>query len=340
MALITLGDAKTDLSIRTVAGVAPSSVEFVQRINGAVRQLTRRGNWWGTVQTMNACIYDGCVVWPRYVETVLAVNLSHHRVNLFNHWYEFIAWNDSHRHLYQCHKRGESVGIADGVVPVYRNLPTDGTAYKLEVYLDNLKDIGKTITIYGFDQYGQVIRTTWPDQSIREGLVLSIGSNVNGALTPYTITANPIQRITRIMKDVTVGNVRLYAQDASGNLTDLAVYAPTETNPAYVRTKLPRPILCNCATGQIEALVKLAFIPVVNDSDLILIENLDALRDMLQAITYKEAGDIKNSAAYEMSAIHELNSQLRDRFPDEQVSFAIRAFGTSEPSRAGIGRII
>jgi hypothetical protein len=338
MSLITLGDAKTDLSIRTVAGVAASSTEFPMRINGAVRQLMRRGNWWGTVQSLRACVYDGCVVWPRQVATVLAVRSCGQAVNLFNHWYEFIAWDESHRHLYQCHKRGDSIGINDGTVPVYRNIPTDGGTYLVAAYLDNMADVGKKITVYGLDGNVQVIRTTWPDQTVREGVVLSLGS-IGGIYSPVVTTPTPVMRVARVMKDVTAGNVRLYAQDTSGNLTDLALYTPTETNPVYVRTRLPNPIACTCATGQIEALVKMAFIPVVNDSDLILIDNLDALRDMLQSITYKESGDIKSATAYEMSAIHELNSQMRDRFPDEQVSFNIRAFGTAEPRRAGIGRV-
>ena len=89
----------------------------------------------------------------------------------------------------------------------------------------------------------------------------------------------------------------------------------------------------SCAFKRITALVKLAFVPVVNPNDLVLIENEDALCHMIQSIRYREAGNAGAATQFELDAFRELNYQLRDRFPIEQLTIDFRPFGTADLNR-------
>jgi hypothetical protein len=88
------------------------------------------------------------------------------------------------------------------------------------------------------------------------------------------------------------------------------------------------------------ALVKLKFIPVVADTDLVMIPNLSALALFLKGMRFAEAGDRQNALLYQADAVKELNLQLADISPDEQTPIRISPFGTADPWRAGIGRIL
>ena len=79
--------------------------------------------------------------------------------------------------------------------------------------------------------------------------------------------------------------------------------------------------------------------PVVNPDDLVLIENEDAIRDMVMAIKQKEAGELQEAAASEANAFRELNYQMRDRFPIEQFTIDFRPFGNASLNRVTGGFI-
>ena len=342
MPLFTLGDAKNSRAINAVAGASPSSPLFTQRLNDATRQLMRRGNWWGTVQPLAGCSYDGFIVWPRCVSAVLAMNVRHNPMTLANHWFQFMQWDGSADHLYREYKRHLSpwVSDSDGTLPGYRQIPP-GMALWIRFYVDNPTDITKTVTVYGLDANGQTVFSQWPDGSTREGLVLQLGSNVNGAITPYVQTPFAFQKLTRVLKDVTLGPVRGYFVDSNGIHMDMAVYAPQEKSPDYPRSRIRgfRPGACGLV--QIQALVKLGFVPVVNNSDVVGIENEDALAYMIKSQSYAEAGSVQQKAAFEMLAFRELNYQMKERFPDEQFNIRFRPFGSDSlnSSRVNISMI-
>lgn len=192
-------------------------------------------------------------------------------------------------------------------------------------------DIGKTVTIFGEDENGMPLRTNNGDGTWSDGLVISIAA-------PYGSTSTLVRRINRVVKDETQGDIRLYAYNADQNLLyDLAVYQPSETNPNYARYQLQA--ASNKQPCGILALVKLAFIPVKNDNDLVLIGNLRALKFAIQSVRASEAKDEANATELEMKAVHELNLELRNDNPDSQIPINLKSFGTAHPSRHGIGRI-
>jgi hypothetical protein len=331
--LLTFKDFKAGPA-RRCTGVGSGTRDFRDYLNDATRQLMRRGNWWGTVQPMRGCVYDGCVVWPRQVAAVLAMNVCDRAVGLANHWFRFLPWDNGWNAA--CSRlgygyRANGIADSDGTLPVFRQIP-DGYNLFVMFFIENPNDVGKTVTLYGVDINGQTIRTKRPDGTVQDGVVLTLAS-------PHVITPFAIRRVDRILKDVTQGNVRAYMSDANGVLMDMGFYQPSETSPDYVRTRIPQ-WRRGCGVTEFTALVKLAFIPVKHDDDQVLIENEDALVNMILSIRNKEQQNVTAAMQFETLAFRELNYEMRTRFPDEQFNMNFKPFGRDTLARQRIGRMI
>lgn len=318
--LATLAQAKTS-SIRNIAGCCPDSSQFRQLINDATRRLMRRGDWQGTIVPIHVCAKNGCVTFPRYVDQVRAVNRCSVPMPVTGLWYRFLDHGD-----YLCCLTANTppLGLsAYGTMPTYNSVFGDGRF--IRAYPDCKADVDaeKTITIFGVDNSDMPLRTNNGDGTYSEGWTLTLA-------LPYVSTTDYVRRIDRVLKDTTQCNVRLFAYDATLDaLEDLAVYEPSETNPQYQRYTLQ----VGCCTGtacgdskSIVALVKLRFIEALADTDLVLIENLDALKLMVQAIKCEEQGERAKAREHEMDAIRELNLDLANAVPEAQVSVRDQVF--------------
>ena len=342
MSLTTLADLQSNNErLLQVASSCGNSTEFISLVNKATRMLLKRGNFYGTVQPIVCAAYGNTVTWPNYVGSILAMNVCGRHVDLYNHWYKFMPY-DEHRHrewawAYEqagrVYQHGELRADFNATSPVFNQLDPL-YPMPLRIYIDNPTDAGKTITILGKDANGQIINTLRQDGTWQDGLVVTLAY-------PFTDTPVSFQIVTRVVKPVTNGVVRGFAIDTANSvLRDLAYYRPTDTNPDYVVSHLQGRKHCPSAPYRVEALVKLQFVPVSNPQDLVLIEDADALTDMVSAIKLKEAGEIDEGQKYELSAIRELNYGLRNKYPIEQFNVSFRPFGNARPERQNIGTMI
>jgi hypothetical protein len=303
--------------VADVAGVDPAGSDFISMVNEATDRLMRRGNWFGTVQPMIGCSYDNCVVWPRRVTAVLALNTRCRYNQPANRWYQFMDWNQSEHYggLYlNWRGRGRAfVANFDGNLPVFNPIPC-GIPMSVRFYVDSQTDVGKNIVIYGRDNNNQALWGQRSDGTIQNGLQLTLQM-------PYVQSPVPLTAIDRVYKDVTDARVRGYRVDSNGFLYDMALYEPSEQSPDYIRSRVGH------NAGTITALVKLAFVPVQFPDDLVLIENIEALSDMVFSIRKKESGNLADAMALEKTAIRSLNYEMRQRYPDEQFIVRFEPFG-------------
>lgn len=336
--MLTLREAKASRRIKNVAGVCHDSTQFVDLLNDATRMLMNRGSWWGTVQSLSSCIYNACIVWPRYVGTVLAVNTCNRSMPMWNHWYNFMPLEMEAVNRWLSCGRGTVGIVEDGTSSIFQQIRCGETHY-IRAYIERTADVGKTITIFGIDSNGQEVRTTWADGIYREGEVLTLAK-------PYISTSRQYQQVTRVVKEATDGPVRLYQYDATNDLLlDMAMYDPSETNPAFIVSKIVGVNSCSCTTGcsglkRISALVKLKHVPAVHDDDLLGIENVDAIAMMMQALNLGDQYDIKTKQAMELDAVRELNLELSQRLPIKQIPVNVMPFGTALPINHGIGAMM
>ena len=261
------------------------------------------------MQPMSLSVSSNTIICPREVEAILAVRDGRSLFQVQNIWYQYVSWDMMTLAMAQQCSRQNQIAYMDGTTPVTNQITYSSPMYIRATSSIPASDASKAITVFGVDGSGNAVQSTI-------ALAAPFGSSV------------PVQfaRVDRVVKDITAGYVTLHQDDNAGNLLPLSVYQPSETTPDYIIMRFGSQTTYNSVT----ALVKLAFIPAYNDTDKVLIENQDALRDMVLSIRKKEAGDLQSAAALETMAHRELNREMRNRFPDEQTIVSVKPFGTKE----------
>lgn len=318
MSLLTLAEVKAGPVGRS-CGIATTSDNFVSIVNDAVRQLMERGAWYGSIQPMLLTVNsDGTVICPRELATILAISPTacpgQFPIKNANLWYQYLPWSEPRIDwLARCRGAGFNHRVAEsiGYVVVTNQFTTPNY---IRVSSSSASDVGKTISFFGVDENGQPCSST-----------LTIG-------VPYaTSFPQKFGRVDRVVKDLTTGYVTCQQDDNNGFVSPLSVYQPSEVSPQYVKVRLL--FFLGCLPPTIDVLARLSFVPALNDTDLVLVESQDAIRDMVLSIRKKEAGDLVSAAALERSAMSELNHQMRTRFPDEQFQVNFLPFGTNDSLR-------
>jgi hypothetical protein len=337
----TLGELKQS-RIKEIAQSCSTSDDFKSLINEATERLMSRGDWVGSLVPIQVCLTrDSCVVWPRYTGQVRRINYCGQHIKTRNEWFDFVG-PEQYCGWYHQWGWGNQMGwgqfynrnlVSLGFSCTFQDIPLDKNCL-IRVYPLCQADVGKTITIFGVDTNGQPLMTkdaTTGEWS--EGLTLTLS-------LPFVSTSIYVRQITRVIREQTNKNTPMYAYDAADDtLFQLANYEPSETNPQYVKDRLN--LGCyrgNCDLRSIVALVKLRFIPVQVDTDLVLINSIAALKLAVQAIKFEEASEDERAFSKWTAAIHELNIQLENDFPME-VSTAIDT-GFSPVESFGRQRVI
>jgi hypothetical protein len=150
---------------------------------------------------------------------------------------------------------------------------------------------------------------------------------------PWVASKDLVTHIDAITRQATDGMAYLYEFDPAANtLRDLAAFEPNDTNPRIRRSIIRnRPHNCGSPDANgihwttVEALIKLEFVPVVNGRDFLMIDNLDALTFMVQALKQEEANDKQSSEASITEAIREMNFELRDKNSDGQIPVRVQS---------------
>jgi hypothetical protein len=298
------------------------SDEFLDLVNDSTRELMNRGNFWGTVKRATFCAYNNCIVYPRYVGTVLALNRCGRSIPPKNYWYGFDdvlpddvrAWNSFGPGL-----GWGNLGWGNGALAaadmtntsVFNQIPCLNDRY-LEFYPTAQADVGKKITIFGIDGYGQTIRTARADGTILDGVELTLA-------IPFVRTPMLVRFVERVLKDPTVRQIVGYQFDGQ-NRFNLAQYAASETNPTYRTQQVVTGCShvntnCGCGPFQYKALIKLEFIPAETEEDLVLIDNVDALALAVQSIKTSDSYGSGDSETLMLRAVHEMNLQLQNKLP-------------------------
>ena len=327
-----LNDAQNNVGIRNIAGVSVTSPDFIALVNDAQRRLMKRGDFMGLI-TEGIFVFQGdYVVWPKYVGTIIGARSGHRRgIQVQNQWYSFTgSW---HRHHHGWH--GDLVLEDKGYVPIFQPISGGGNGQQLYYHVARSEDVNKSITIYGKGMQLMADNVTYGEVDLQHKDANNnwIPGQVLTATNPDTMTPNLISKISSIIRQPTVGWSWLYEYDSASTTSRLlAVFEPNDTNPVFrasiVRNYLhciPSQTISTPVYNSLEALVKLAFIPVVNPWDFLLIDDFDALKFMIQAIKAEEANDHSTAETLITKAIRELNFADRDQMPDQTTPVRVNA---------------
>ena len=329
---LQLQDARNSQELKNVSGKCSSSAEFVSQINTVTRQLMKRGSWFGTDVVIQMCV-QGCeVTFPRYVHSVLGVKSCGSQIPVKNNWYAIAGAGG-------CFDGQDSFSKMHdlGMFPCYNEV-SGNTGKKIAYHIVKNADVGKTIRIFGTKYGGQPLQEKDASGNWVDGITLTaVAGGVTAGVPTMAMTTELVTKITHITREATQGMTYLYEYDtATLKLHDLAVYEPNETNPSYRRYKIDginsMPSYVDSygrRMRRIDCLVKLQYVPLINDFDFLLIDDLDALKYGVQALRKDEAGEAEAAEVFWTKSVRELNMGDRSRNPGQTTVTKVRVMGSS-----------
>lgn len=325
----------------------PSIAEIVNLCTQRLIYAGGDSGWWGgwSKVVFQASRTNPYITLPAQYARAINMDVCRFPIRIQNEFYEEIEAGIGLRPATNCSDWcGALEGYERGVFSTMVDLPTGNNSY-LRVYPANPVDVGRRILFSGAkDQNGNGIYSQNGDQPVN-GFFLTVN-------VPFATTSFIVSDWYQIAKDVTQGDLILKAVDATtGVETALSRYLPWETNPAYRRYYINRmPVSCCNPPGSaitpgivnITAMCKYEFIPVLNDTDPLIIGNLPALEEEAQAVRYSRM-DTASSAGLEAKhhakAITLLQQEMGHYLGKKQPAINYAPFGTARLERAGIGNL-
>lgn len=346
MPRLTLGDAKKS-RLPSAIGACPDDPRFLDLLNEATNRLLNKGLWWGTVQRWRFCATDGCIALPSQIATLEGVTVCGQPLTLRDQYFEFLqngfgiqgtqvapgANNGS-----CC--GGGGCGCSDDVIYrghfcTFYDVNPAGNPKKLNVVCDRVSDVGKNVLLLGYDVNGNWVRTN-------QGGVVLDGELVAMAQGAGTLSNTIWSNLTDIQPPSNLdGQWWLFEYDTVlATLRMIGQYNYFDTRPHFARYFFPsirsQPTPTNgCNQTMVEALVKLAFIPVVKDTDYLIIGCLPALKEAIQALSDSENDPDNTKANQIVTAGLAVAVQLLDEELDHYVGTGRRVAMTVVGS--GIG---
>jgi hypothetical protein len=307
---LTFGDCKS--SIARAAGLCATDARVATYLNEATQRLMNRGKWVGTYGRFLFCLNDGCIVWPRQIETIEAFALCRTPGIVRSEWFEFQESGLGIRKGDDCSGR---VLIDRGTTCVFNNITRGQTNRKIKVYADVAETGSPVIIVQGYDENGNWIQTESGGELI-DGEEIAIA-------TGGTISTKFFSSVTGVIKPVTKGFVRLYEYntDTSSNYQSMAVYEPDETKPIYRQSLIPGlsqfgtcsdDDATTCGKTQVTVVAKLRFIAVsgTSDNEWVMLGNLPALKLAVQALVLEEKNNPELAEVYLQKSVRELEREL------------------------------
>lgn len=346
MPRLRLYDARLSRLPQTI-GLCSGDINGVaNRVNTAQRRLLyckQAGDegWYGTFAEV---AFNGInranpyITTSRNIARIEAVNVCDYPVAVNNQYVEYLDFG-SGRLPKQC------CALDSYFVPnVYRrnaavtfvNLPHGGM--KLRVYSTDPLD---AISISRIFLQGTDV-TDAPIYSEDNGnQVQGVFYNIN---TPFVQTAEEFNVITGIQKDVTKGQIQIFAVDSTtGEETLLLTMEPGETVAGYQRyyfDNLPHHCCPNDTSLRVTAIVKLELIPVVVDTDYLLFHNLEAIIEECVSVRLSEIDSRsakEESIMHHIEAVRYLNGELVHYYGKDTPAVSFKPFGSARLERLNIG---
>lgn len=270
-----------------VGNCAGNQDDFVTALNEAQHRLITDEaqpdeGWWGTWAVMRFNLDPtGYFTTPRDVARATAVDLCKQPVVLRNQFWEYLEFGNGLRpQMCSPCRVCEGLGAFDrGLVPTFRDMATGS---KIRIFMTDETDAGKRVLVTGKDTFGNIV-TSQDGFNRVTGEFVTLGA-------PFGQTINAWSETPWFQKDITNGQIQIHAVNDADEMTLLLTMEPTETVSGYRRyfvNGMPQGC-CESGTVQVNALVKLDYIPAYVDTDYLIIGNLDALKEEVMAIRLSE----------------------------------------------------
>ncbi len=344
----TFGQLKATLAqVCGTSGMPVNDPRVMIRTNEAIQELMNEGAWAGVVDRWHLLARNGSIVLPPQFDMLLEFTADGVPQQLVSPWGEFVNYGPGiqedllspssnlglgygggnfRRQWWQCgggnlYDRGESPVAVD--IPVSEGsscVCSDGTGaawsgpWVIRQYANpNTNEAaGAYSTIQGLDPDGLIIRSeissgSGIDSEWIDGVRVEITSG-----SSYVETTQQFSKITAYTKPETNGYVRITAWNGITEV-ELSNYEPWQTQPSFHRYFSPFLEARRCqddpCTRVVLARVRKRFVPITEDSSVLIISNVLALKCMLVAAWKREAGNLDEYAAQKLTAVDILRKE-------------------------------
>lgn len=257
--------------------------------------------WQGTFAEITANISRSqpFLTLPRNIARLETVVACDKPIQLNNQFYEYLAFGNGRMRTSRCRCPGTLQAYARNNAITFQDLTN--APQTLRLYLTDPLDVGKRVLLSGLDANDKPIYTL-DGQVTVSGIFLALDS-------PFVSSPLTFNRITGVQKDVTRGQVELYQVDpTTGDEVLLLTMEPSETVASYRRYYFSNlPTSCCPVPGaaegtvQVRAIAKMEPVPVISDTDYLLLTSREAFIEEAQSLRLSEAD---TGAAQQMAAVH------------------------------------
>lgn len=308
--------------------------------------------WYGTfaeVRFNNVSRTNPYITLSRNIARIQAVNICDRPYSPRNQYFEYLDFGSGRMPktklcldnfcVPQLFQRNNVVTFVD--------LPKKGM--KLRVYTTAAADVeaGKRVLLQGWDTTDSIIYTQDSFNQV-EGQFVAFAS-------PFVDSGYAFNYITGIQKDTTVGHVQIFAVDPdTDDETLLLTMEPSETVATYRRYYFHNlPASCcpsalnssDCAVNvsdniSITAIAKLEPIPVVVDTDYLLLQNQEAIIEECNSRRLFESDHPtakQESAAHHQRAVQLLNGELVHYYGKNNPAVNFQPFGSARLECLNVG---
>lgn len=297
-----------------------------ERINMAIQELMNEANFAGVVDRWKIRAEDGKIVLPGNLDMLLEFTVDGVPQSVMSPWAEFVNYGpamgedilprNSNVAMTRTWWGCQGGNVYDrGELPVYTQIPiSDGSCgcadipvgpWHLRVYATRNETEGIYATIQGVQD----------DMIVRTEVVTTDGSGmewINGERIPisngssFFESVETFDSVTAVTKPETNGYVRLTAWNGTDEI-ELSNYAPSETTPSYHHYWSPRLEALRCdgdtCLRVVLARCRRRFVPVEEDTDILIIGNVLALKEMVIAQWKRESNALDEYAAHKQTAV-------------------------------------
>lgn len=304
-------------------GFCPDDPRLLDLYNSAEERMVVHGRWKGLVAWIQFCVDSlGCVALPRNIETVERWAVNGVPANMDNWYWSFIKYVGRIPSCRACGNHGTVNGcgcgalytIQTGTSPLNIRMQTvPGPAF-VKLYPRSATDVGKRVLLQGYDLNNQWVKRSYGGVFV-DGEYITLAS-------PFAMSSAQYVAITGAQKDLTDESVLVHSYNSTTTIeVKLAEWDADELNPAYQVYQMPKSACGRCRTGThcratVDALVKLAHIPIRQDTDWLLLQNLVAIEHAMRGQQDYDNDRDTDGDKNMIRAISELNHELRSSTGD------------------------
>jgi hypothetical protein len=333
----------------------PGIAEYVNAAQQRLLYAPEAGDesWYGTWAEVRLNVSRAApyITLPREIARLEAVTVCDRPVPVFNQFYEYMLFGNGRmqqRHHHRGHRQHHmKAAYTRNNEPLFTEVY--GGPQFISVFASDSADVtgNKRMLVQGIDQNGQVVYTNDGGNTI-------LGEFVT-LKAPFVTTLNQFVRVTGIQKDVTSGPVQIFQMNpTSGEQVLLSTVEPGEQTTNYRRYYFDHlPCSCcgphhgpvpdsKCVMPQVTAIAKLDLIPVVNDTDWLLFQNLEAVIEECSAVRFSK---MDNASSQQQAEIHHkravrlLNGELSHYLGLNTPGVQMHVFGSAKLERQAIGTL-